>query len=280
MMLKSPMNYIGGKYKLLSQILPLFPEDIHTFVDLFAGGLDIAINIHSDNIICNDINHYLIGMYVEMQHMNIDALLRRIHFTINEFALSKTNREGYIALRNRFNAEHDNIDLFLLICYGFNHQLRFNNNGEFNNPFGINRSSYNEKIENNLIAWHTYLQQMHFVATDFRNIDLQNLGPRDFVYADPPYLISCGSYNDGKRGFEGWREQDDLDLFTLLDQLDDRGVRFALSNVIEHKGTINTHLNDWRRRYHTHFLNANYANSSYQYIDKTAKTKEVLITNY
>ena len=33
----SPMNYIGGKYKLLPQILPLFPEFTGTFVDLFCG---------------------------------------------------------------------------------------------------------------------------------------------------------------------------------------------------------------------------------------------------
>lgn len=37
MYLKNPFNYVGAKYKLLSQILPLFPSEIHTFVDLFGG---------------------------------------------------------------------------------------------------------------------------------------------------------------------------------------------------------------------------------------------------
>lgn len=36
--IKSPLNYIGGKYRLLKQILPLFPANIDTFVDLFSGG--------------------------------------------------------------------------------------------------------------------------------------------------------------------------------------------------------------------------------------------------
>ena len=31
--ISSPMNYIGGKYKLLPQLLPLFPDKINTFVD-------------------------------------------------------------------------------------------------------------------------------------------------------------------------------------------------------------------------------------------------------
>jgi site-specific DNA-adenine methylase len=33
--LKSPLNYIGGKQKILAQILPLFPAQINQFVDLF-----------------------------------------------------------------------------------------------------------------------------------------------------------------------------------------------------------------------------------------------------
>lgn len=37
MFYKNPFNYTGGKYKLLSQILPLFPENTPIMVDLFGG---------------------------------------------------------------------------------------------------------------------------------------------------------------------------------------------------------------------------------------------------
>lgn len=50
-MMKSPLNYIGGKYRLLPQILPLFPKQINTFVDLFAGGLDVSINVDALSLI-------------------------------------------------------------------------------------------------------------------------------------------------------------------------------------------------------------------------------------
>ena len=40
--IKSPLNYIGGKYKILPQILPLFPKNIDTFIDLFAGGCNVG----------------------------------------------------------------------------------------------------------------------------------------------------------------------------------------------------------------------------------------------
>lgn len=36
---KSPLNYVGGKYKLLPQIIPLFPSSVNVFVDLFGGDL-------------------------------------------------------------------------------------------------------------------------------------------------------------------------------------------------------------------------------------------------
>lgn len=32
--IKSPLNYVGGKFKLLPQIIPLFPTNINRFFDL------------------------------------------------------------------------------------------------------------------------------------------------------------------------------------------------------------------------------------------------------
>ena len=43
--IKSPLNYVGGKHKLLPQILPLFPKNINTFIDLFGGGFNVGINV-------------------------------------------------------------------------------------------------------------------------------------------------------------------------------------------------------------------------------------------
>ena len=67
--IKSPLNYIGGKYKLLPQIIPLFPREINTFVDLFVGGANVAINVNAKNIVCND---NLVYFYVMIsQHVYI-----------------------------------------------------------------------------------------------------------------------------------------------------------------------------------------------------------------
>ena len=39
---------------MLSQIIPLFPKNIQTFVDLFGGGFNVGINVKADKIIYND----------------------------------------------------------------------------------------------------------------------------------------------------------------------------------------------------------------------------------
>ena len=61
--IKSPMNYTGGKFKLLNDIIPLFPKDINNFVDLFAGGLNVGLNVDAKNIYANDQITYLVDLY-------------------------------------------------------------------------------------------------------------------------------------------------------------------------------------------------------------------------
>ncbi len=277
-MIKSPLNYIGGKYKLLPQILPLFPNGINHFVDLFAGGLDVSLNVNAQQITCNDINEYVIDIFEYFKQCKIDDLIIEIQDIIKEYELTKTNREGYDRLREKYNIQHNPIYLFVLVCFGFNHQVRFNNNGDFNNPFGINRSSYNARTEKNLREMHPKLANMEFTKNNFHDFNIDGLHTNDFLYADPPYLITCGSYNDGKRGFEGWKQQDDLNLFAVLDELNKRGVHFALSNVIRHKRKENQVLIEWAKQYQVHLIESNYNNCNYQ--TEKSETTEVLITNY
>lgn len=277
-MIKSPLNYIGGKFRLLPQILPLFPEEIDTFVDLFSGGLDVSLNVRANRILCNDINHFVIGLFEYFQQNTIDTILEKIHHTIRQYGLTKQNSMGYYTLRDDYNQSHSPLLLFLLVCYGFNHQLRYNSNGVFNNPFGVNRSSYNANTERNLMLMHDRLKYIELHSGNFMDFDISFMKRGDFLYADPPYLISCGSYNDGKRGFEGWTSDDDLIVFKMLDELNDKHVHFALSNVTEHKGLVNKNLIKWASKYNTHILKSSYANANYQ--ATASKTIEVLITNY
>ncbi len=281
---KSPLNYIGGKYKQLPKIMHFFPKKINIMYDLFAGGCDVCTNIAANSIYANDINFFVIDIYRAFQNLTIHELLNSIDGIISQWNLSMNNENAYISFRKHYNSvpveERNPIELYVLVCYSFNYQFRFNNNREFNNPFGRSRSSFNSKMRENLIHFHSKLTDIHFLSENFHDIDLNFLRTGDFLYADPPYRITTASYNDGRRGFKGWTLEDDLFLFELLDRLDRQGVKFALSNVTEHKGDRNEELMKWKQKYHTHRINYNYNNSNYQAKNTELITREVLITNY
>jgi DNA adenine methylase Dam len=277
---KSPMNYIGGKYKMLDQIEKYFPKNINNFVDIFAGGLDVSINTEAKKTFCNDINIYVIQIYRAMQKLSTEELMKYVEQQIKTYNLSKIDKKAYEIFRSYYNKTKNPLDLYILMCFSFNYQIRFNSNHEYNNTFGSNRSWFNPTIKENLIKFNNKIKFFNFSADNFKNYDISKLKKGDFLYADPPYRITTGSYNDGKRGFEGWSLMDDLALFELLDKLDKQEIKFALSEVIEHKGKKNEELIIWKRKYKTHHISYNYDNCNYQANNKNNVTKEVLITNY
>lgn len=98
------------------------------------------------------------------------------------------------------------------------------------------------------------------------------------MYCDPPYLITTGSYNDGNRGFKDWNRLQEIKLLDILDHLNSKGVYFALSNVLSHKGLENELLLEWSKKYNIHYLQHSYSNSSHN--TTRGESQEVLITNY
>ena len=289
---KSPMNYTGGKYKLLHQIEPLFPEDINLFVDLFTGGGNIAVNVKANKIVANDCEENIIGIYQTFQkYDNVDELIGQIEEIIKTYGLTIDNMEAYNKFRNDYNSlktsqgnysplssYNINILLYVLICYSFNHQYRFNSKGEFNMPFGKERSQWNENMKNNLINFHRQIKEKDivFLNKDFRQLKVDKLGINDFVYCDPPYLITCATYNEK----DGWNQECEEDLLKLLDELNTKKIKFALSNVLYSKGKTNDLLIEWSKKYNVHHLDYTYQNCNYHTKDKTNKSDEVLITNY
>ena len=282
---KSPMNYTGGKYKLLPQILPFFPTEINTFVDLFTGGGNIAVNVNANKIIANDFEPHIIDIYKTFQKYEIEELIKTIELAIQRFGLTIENADNFNKFRTYYNKHIEDgysfimpIMLYVLICYSFNHQFRFNSKGEYNMPFGKNRSQWNDTMKKNLINFHKSIIDKNIIFTnkDFRELKIDKLSCNDFVYCDPPYLITCATYNEK----DGWNEQCETDLLGLLDSLNSKSVKFALSNVLFSKGKTNDLLIEWSKKYNVHHLDYTYQNCNYHTKDKSSKPDEVLITNF
>lgn len=296
-LIKSPLNYTGGKFKLLPQILPLLPNDINTFIDLFSGGCNVGINVKADCIICNDIESHIIDLFYYFKTINSNKLLNDIESIIDKYGLSNTykngyeyyntnssdgvakyNKDKYLKMRSDFNKDTSNSLLFYcVLVFAFNNQIRFNSKGEFNMP--VNKRDFNKSLRSSLVKFVDKLNEIniHFANYDFNELNIDELNESDFVYCDPPYLVTCASYNEQ----DGWDETKEKELLELLDKLNEKGIRFALSNVLEHKGKSNDILKEWSKKYTVHHLNKDYSNCSYHTKDKSkTSTDEVLITNY
>jgi DNA adenine methylase Dam len=303
-MFQSPLNYTGGKFKLLPQILPLFPQSIDTFVDLFCGGCNVGLNIDCKKVIYNDLDEHLLYLYNTFKNLDKQSTFEWIYQIIEKYELSQVSKYGYayygcesgngvgdynrdkfMKLREDFNTKTSEdyyyyVMLYVIIVYAFNNQIRFNSKGEFNLPVG--KRDFNQKMEEKLSIFIDRIKEQNciFTCKDFREFDVSVLSSSDFVYVDPPYLITCATYNE--QG--GWNEQSEKDLLAYLDNLNNKGIRFALSNVLRSKGKENKILISWLennvKKYKAIPLNYSYANSNYQTKDKSSASEEVLIINY
>lgn len=297
----SPLNYIGGKARVLDQLLPVFPEQINTFVDLFCGGCNVGINTKANNYVYNDSNRELIGLLKMFLRLNTSTILKRMDEIVEHYGFSKTkdhnfayyggnpmkgvsryNKDPFLRLRQDYNNSPRNnqhyVMLYALVVFGFNNQMRFNDKGEYNLPVG--KRDFNEVIRRKLEVFVDKLkaQQPMIQNKDFRRFDINQLDNQSLVYLDPPYLISTATYNEGG----GWTEKDELDLLDFMDNLNARGIRFALSNMLEHKGRKNQLLIDWigQRDLQVVDIIMDYSNSNYQVEGKNSGTVEVLVKNY
>lgn len=94
----------------------------------------------------------------------------------------------------------------------------------------------------------------------------------DYVYLDPPYLISNSEYN------KFWNISNEIALYKLLDELNLKNIKFGITNLIHHKGQTNEILKNWSQKYKIFNINSNYISFN----DNTIKTnsKEIFVTNY
>ena len=296
-----PFNYTGGKFKLLDQLQPLFDEK-EVFLDLFSGGGNVGINSSSSKVIFNDSNGKLIDLIKYIKYTDTEVLLNQIDIIINKYGLSNTalygysyydcdsskglaeyNKEKFLKLRYDFNVKVKKgyIDypmLYVLIVYSFNNQIRFNRKGFFNLPVG--KRDFNSKMRSKLVLFSEELKSkdVQFMKKDFREISLDDYSKETFIYCDPPYLITNATYNENGM----WTETEEKALLEFLDEANEKGFSFALSNVLESKNKRNDILYNWieRNEYCCNRLDKSYSNSNYHRKNKNSISEEVLITNY
>lgn len=245
----SPLNYMGGKSPIIDFIKPeLYGKS--AFVDLMGGGFNVGINTSGfDRVIYNDINFAVANILRMFKEEETSVLLMFIEKTIKKYGLEKCGKEAYAKIREDYNRKYRDKEksywyLYVVILYGFQQQIRFNSSYEFNNPVG--ESGYSDSVKEKIVSFSRRIKEMEaeIHIGDYQEIDAL-ISADTLVYADPPYLITLGSYNDGKRGFKGWNPQEEVRLLSYLDSLIAKGCKVIISNLLEYKGVKNNYLYEW-----------------------------------
>jgi DNA adenine methylase len=296
--IRSPLFYVGDKYKLITEIKTHFPTNINKFIEPFTGGGSVFLNVEAQEFYLNDIDSYIVGLhkYLESQKENREEFFQGVAKKINHYGFSRSyeedivppelrqeykktyyakfNKEAYTQLKTDFNtkSETDFELLYLLLIYGFNRMLRFNRKGFFNVPVG--NVDFNKNVVTAVNNYFDLNQQkkVNWCNKDYKeflqSIDIQQ---DDFIYFDPPYLITFSEYN------KIWNEEIEQGLIDTLEDLNQRGIKFAVSNVTHYKGRENRIFADWAAQYQVFPIKSNYIS----YHDNSIKKfQEVLVTNY
>ena len=296
---RSPLFYVGDKYKLMKEIKTHFPHDINRFIEPFSGGGSVFLNVKANEYLVNDINQYVVELhkFLKSYSKKPHTFFSEIEKIIDEYGFSKSyiadlipyelkenykktyyakfNKLAFEKLKQDYNngVRNDIFSFYVLLIYGFNRMIRFNSSGKYNLPVGnvdFNNNvfnalnSYFEIIKNYNIKFYNkdylaFLDKIKFSQND------------DFVYFDPPYLITFSEYN------KLWSEDNEYDLLKYIDKLDSIGIRFAISNVTHYKNKENNIFLDWSKKYKTIPIKSNYIS----YHDNSIKKfNEVLVINY
>jgi DNA adenine methylase len=220
---KPVLKWAGGKQALADRLVRFFPDRFETYYEPFIGGASVLLSLQPEKAVVGDLNGWLLDTYnaIRTDHGAVAKYLDGMVNTKEEFERIRTIQPDTLDLFQR--AAH----LIYLNKTCFRGLFRVNKKGQFNVPYG----AYDRRLydPDNLGSVARCLSQVEIRFIDFE-LCLADVTADDFVYMDPPYYKQ-GGYSDFDR-YTKWkfRENDHVRLASVCRELDDRGVRWAVSN--------------------------------------------------
>lgn len=226
------LKWVGGKRQLMPSIVEHLPQNIRelNYIEPFIGGGALFFHLQPQNAVINDFNEELINVY--------NIIKNNLNELITDLKKHENNADYFYQIRGLDrNKEFEKLTpvqrasrIIYLNKTCFNGLYRVNNAGEFNVPFGRYKNP-NIVNESTLKAVNTYLNNSNIIirSGDYVNI-LNEVNERTFIYLDPPYYPISESSNFTGYVQGGWDMHDQIRLREFCDQLNQRGVRFLLSN--------------------------------------------------
>jgi len=189
--MKTPVTYYGGKQKLVTTILPLFPEHI-LYNEPFCGGAALFFSKPQSEIeVLNDLNQELINFYTVMQQDFI-SLQKKINITLHS---RRQHKDASVI----YNNPHlfDNLDRAWAVWVLASQSFASIIDGTWGYDKAKNTTT--KKIINKCVQftedYAIRLQNVQLECADALYIIRSRDNEKAFHYCDPPYFNSdCGHY--------------------------------------------------------------------------------------
>ncbi|MBR3964571.1 MAG: Dam family site-specific DNA-(adenine-N6)-methyltransferase [Clostridia bacterium] len=214
------LKYRGGKSREIIKFEQYIPHNFDTYIEPFLGGGAVYFHLEPQSAIINDINEKLISFYLNVRNdfdimrVQLDYLQSIYEANQRRFRelkgdtserVENRNEELYYSIRDMYNGKIPSVYLDGVLYYFINKtaysgMIRYNQNGEYNVPFG-HYPNFNTKI---ITDEHSaLLQRAQIHHLDYAEI-FQMATANDFMFLDPPYDCIFNDYGniDMMNGFD------------------------------------------------------------------------------
>ena len=252
------------------ELIKNMPKSYNRYFEPFIGGGALFFELQPEQAYISDMNEELINLY--------SVVRDNVYELIKDLSKHEVSKEYFLEIRNIDRTEQytelsdvERASRFIYLnrtC--FNGMYRVNSQGQFNVPFGHYK---NPRIidENNLLNCSELLKKTEIKCADFSEI-LTKVKKGDLVYFDPPYvpLNETSSFTSYTK--DGFDINMQFKLRDVCDELDNKGVKFMLSNS-DTKLVNELYVNyEIKKVFASRQINAN--------ADGRGKITEVLVRNY
>ncbi|MBH0427865.1 DNA adenine methylase [Salmonella enterica] len=216
------LKWAGNKTAIMPELIKHLPAGSR-LVEPFAGSCAVMMATDYPHYLVADINPDLINLYKKIA-LDCEAFISRAK---NIFAIA--NREvAYYNIRHEFNHSPEITDFMKAVYFlylnrhGYRGLCRYNQKGEYNNPYGHYKKPYFP--ENEIRTFAEKAKRATFICASFEET-LSLLQAGDVVYCDPPYDGTFSGYHAA-----GFTEDDQYHLASILERRSSEGHPVIVSN--------------------------------------------------
>jgi DNA adenine methylase len=212
------LKWVGNKYRYAAVIAEYLPPEFDTYYEPFVGTGAVLATMRPERAVAGDTLPTLVAL---LQSVQTDPETVADHYEIWRDQIVERGREGYLEVRDRYNARPNPLDLMVLsrTCYGG--VVRFTRQGTMSTPMGPHRAMPAEKLRLRLDEWQERVASVRFKCQDFSET-IGEAGDGDLVYCDPPYV-------HGQTILYGAQDFRLAELWTALGAAIERGAAVAVS---------------------------------------------------